>query len=60
MYCVVILYQSFSRKIDQKKMEMKTNWLPSFFFFFFPGGCFVVESDVPQPDFKHNVFIGTA
>lgn len=27
---------------------------------FFPGGCFIVESDVPQPDFKHDVFIGSA
>lgn len=26
----------------------------------FPGGCFVVESDVPQPDFKQDVFIGSA
>lgn len=39
--------------------ELETSWLSSLFFFF-SGGCFIVESDVPQPDFKHDVFIGRA
>lgn len=46
------------------KMDMKMSWKPVgshlWFVFFFPGGCFIVESDVPQPDFKHDVFIGRA
>lgn len=51
--------------VSSVKMDMKMSWKPVgshlfFFFFFFPGGCLMVESDVPQPDFKHDVFIGSA
>lgn len=29
-------------------------------FDFFPSGCFTVESDVPPPNLKYDVFGGTA
>lgn len=56
MYCVVVLYQSLS--VGEKRPKNGDgNQLA---LIFFPGGCFIVESDVPQPDFKHDIFIGTA
>lgn len=53
---VVFLYQCVFCEIGQEN-ELETSWFSSLFF---PGGCFIVESDVPQPDFKHDVFIGSA
>lgn len=41
------------------KLDMKMSWKPVGSHLF-PGGCLIVESDVPQPDFKHDVFIGRA